>query len=77
MNPQEVAGDWLTPSEAAKELRVSMGTIYSLLSSGRVPSAIRVGNQWRLSRRALATGLAVMRSHASAGRDIVFPEDHG
>lgn len=39
----------VTPAEAASELRVSLGTIYNLIRSGRVPS-IRLGGQWRIRR---------------------------
>jgi excisionase family DNA binding protein len=59
MNQEEVDREWLTPTEAARSLRVSMGTIYSLLNADRMPSAIRVGRQWRLSRTALQTALSV------------------
>lgn len=59
MNQEEVAGDWLTPAEAAKRFRVSQATIYSLLSSGRALGAIRIGQQYRLSRSALETALSV------------------
>jgi excisionase family DNA binding protein len=48
--------EYISPAEAATELRVSMGTIYSLLHDGRVPS-VRVGSQWRISRRDLDMAL--------------------
>jgi excisionase family DNA binding protein len=59
MNAQEVENDWLTPAEVAKRFHVSVNTVYTLLNSGRALGAIRVGNQWRLSRTALETALSV------------------
>jgi excisionase family DNA binding protein len=50
--------EYVTPAEAATELRVSLGTIYTLIHDGRVPGA-RVGSQWRISRRDLDTALKV------------------
>jgi excisionase family DNA binding protein len=43
----------VTPAEAARELRVSLGTIYGWLHAGRVLPGIRLGGQWRISRAAL------------------------
>ena len=43
------ATDYLTPQEAASELRVSLGTIYTLIREHRVP-VHRIGSQYRLSR---------------------------
>lgn len=42
----------LKPSEAATELRVSRGSIYTFLRDGRL-AGVRLGGQWRISRRAL------------------------
>jgi excisionase family DNA binding protein len=53
MNPQEVENDWLTPAEAARSLKISVNTVYSLIASDRMPGPIRIGSQWRISRRAL------------------------
>jgi excisionase family DNA binding protein len=44
---------WLTPAEAAKELRISVNTLYSLLNNDRMAGQVRIGHQWRISRRAL------------------------
>lgn len=44
---------WLTPAEAARELRISVNTVYSLLNSDRMAGQVRIGHQWRISRRAL------------------------
>ena len=46
------ANDFLTPQEAAREFRVSLGTVYNLIRSGKVP-AQRIGSQYRISRRDL------------------------
>jgi excisionase family DNA binding protein len=53
VNQAEVAGEWLTPAEAARTLKISVGTVYSLIAAGRMPGPIRLGNQWRISRSAL------------------------
>jgi excisionase family DNA binding protein len=53
LNQAEVAGDWLTPAQAARTLQISVGTVYSLISQGRMPGPVRLGNQWRISRKAL------------------------
>jgi excisionase family DNA binding protein len=63
VNQAEVAGDWLTPAEAARSLKISVGTIYELLAANRLPGPIRVGRQWRISRRALE---AAVRPWASS-----------
>jgi excisionase family DNA binding protein len=39
----------LTPSEAAKLMKVSRKTVYAWLSSAQIPS-IRVGGVWRIRR---------------------------
>lgn len=39
--------EYWTPSEAAKELRVSVSTIYRLIEQRKI-SPLRVGGQWRL-----------------------------
>lgn len=44
------ASDYLTPAEAASELRVSLGTIYSLLRAGKI-RAVKVGAQYRIDKR--------------------------
>jgi excisionase family DNA binding protein len=53
VNEAEVRGDWLTPAEAARSLKISVGTIYELLAANRLPGPIRIGRQWRISRQAL------------------------
>ncbi len=42
--------NFLTPAEAARELRVSTATIYRLLSDGRI-RAVKVGSQYRIDKR--------------------------
>jgi excisionase family DNA binding protein len=51
------ADDWLTPAEAARELRISLGTCYALIRDNRIP-VIREGRQWRISRRVLDNAAA-------------------
>ncbi|HVC03831.1 MAG TPA: helix-turn-helix domain-containing protein [Candidatus Acidoferrales bacterium] len=41
--------DWATPSEIAKEYRLSTATIYRLLESGKI-QAVRIGGSWRINR---------------------------
>jgi excisionase family DNA binding protein len=41
--------NYLTPQEAAAELRVSIGTIYTVIRKHKVP-VHRVGSQYRLHR---------------------------
>lgn len=52
------ATDYLTPQEAATELRVSLGTIYTLIRERKVP-VHRVGSQYRLNRADLHNATAV------------------
>jgi excisionase family DNA binding protein len=47
-----VSSEYLTPQEAASELRVSLTTIYSLLRDDKL-RAVRVGAQYRINRRDL------------------------
>lgn len=44
--------EYLTPMEAMELLRIGKNKIYELLASGALP-AIRLGKQWRISRRAI------------------------
>jgi len=43
---------YVTPAQAAAELRVSVATLYGLIRDGRVP-ARRVGTQWRIPQAGL------------------------
>ena len=52
MRRPQVEGDVLTLAEAAKLLKLCEKTAGRLAKSGDLP-AKRVGNQWRLSRRAV------------------------
>ncbi|CAB4922542.1 unannotated protein [freshwater metagenome] len=42
----------LDAHETAAALRVSINTTYTLLAEGKLPG-VRVGRQWRVSRRAI------------------------
>jgi excisionase family DNA binding protein len=55
----------VTPAEAARELRISLGTVYNFLRDGRVPG-IRLGGQWRISRTALDAAAAGELTAATA-----------
>jgi excisionase family DNA binding protein len=57
VNPDEVRGERLTAQEAARALKITTGTVYRLIGQGRMPGPIRLGNQWRISRRALETAV--------------------
>ncbi len=50
--------DWLTPEELADLMRVHRQTIYRELRAGRLPGAIKIGRQWRISREAMVRALA-------------------
>ncbi len=49
--------EFLTIPEVAQLLRVGEKTAYTLAREGKLP-AIRVGNQWRCSRKALEQWVA-------------------
>lgn len=48
-----MAAAFLTIPEVARLLRVGERTAYSLARAGELAGAVRVGNQWRVSRSAL------------------------
>jgi excisionase family DNA binding protein len=52
---------WLTPEELADLLRVHRQTIYRELRAGRLPSVIKIGNQWRIPKNAALKALAAGR----------------
>lgn len=47
--PKEI----MNRAEAARLLQVSEITLYRLTKAGRIPSALKVGGQWRYSRAGL------------------------
>jgi excisionase family DNA binding protein len=49
--------DFMTPIEAARALKISVTTIYRLIEQHRMPGPVRIGHQWRISRRALETAV--------------------
>ena len=49
--------EFLTVVEAAELLRIAERTAYKLVRDGRLP-AVKVGNQWRIERRALEAWIA-------------------
>jgi excisionase family DNA binding protein len=44
--------EYLTKKELMEELKMSKNTVYRLLQSGKLP-AVKIGNEWRISRKAL------------------------
>ena len=56
---------FITPTEAARALKVSTRTIYEHLRSGRLP-ALKIGSLWRIDAKALYISTAA--SHED-GRD--------
>lgn len=59
------AGQWLKPSEIARDLRLSAMTVYRLIEVGELP-AVRIGRSLRVSRKALDDYLAGAAEKASA-----------
>ena len=49
--------EFMTVAEAAALLRIGERTAYKLVRSGRLP-AVKVGNQWRIERRAFEAWVA-------------------
>lgn len=49
--------EFMTVAEAAALLRIGERTAYKLVRSGRLP-AVKVGNQWRIERRAFDAWVA-------------------
>jgi len=44
----------MTLVEVALLLRIHRNTIYRLIRTGKVEGALRVGNDWRIEKRAIA-----------------------
>lgn len=51
--PRSSAPEVLTLEETATYLRISKRTLERLLENGAFPPAVKVGQQWRVHRRAL------------------------
>ncbi len=60
----------LTVEEAAAILRVSTNTLRRLLRQGKIPG-VKVGNSWRISRKALDAFLAGSSSDSAPTRDNI------
>ncbi len=60
--------EFMTVAEAAALLRIGERTAYKLVRSGRIP-AVKVGNQWRIERRAFEAWIA------AGGDRVSEPED--
>lgn len=61
--PKRSAPELLTVGEVADRLRVSEGTVYSLLRSGALP-AVKIGSQWRVSADRLSLYLTSQTAEA-------------
>lgn len=51
-NPEVAQGDWLTPRDVQRELRIKERLCYKLLQNGEIPS-VRVGNLYRIRRETI------------------------
>ena len=51
---------FITPTEAARALKVSTRTIYEHLRSGRLP-ALKIGSLWRIDAEDLYNSVATSR----------------
>lgn len=56
--------DILTLEETAEYLRIGRRTLERLLANGEFPPAVKVGQQWRVHRRALEAYFAVPQASA-------------
>lgn len=45
-----ISNDFMTVKECAELLKISTTTIYRLVRKGNLPG-VKIGNQWRFSRR--------------------------
>jgi len=52
MEGKGVSVEFLTIPEVADLMRIGQRTAYELARSGQLGGAIKVGNQWRVERRA-------------------------
>ena len=43
--------EWFTAAEVSEQIRFSVGRIYRLARSGRIPGAIKIGGRYRFSRK--------------------------
>lgn len=48
----------LTIPEVSEMLRISLRSAYQMAQDGKLPGAVKVGNQWRISREQLMDWLA-------------------
>ena len=39
---------FLRPEEVVQKLQISMPTFYRVVREGKIPGAVKVGNQWRI-----------------------------
>lgn len=68
MSDHPARAEVLTLNEAADVLRVSRRTLERMVQRGEFPPAVKVGQQWRVSRAALDQFLsAPMRAKKTAG----------
>lgn len=48
---QADADEFLTPYEAMRILKIGRAAFYGMIVTGKIPGAIKVGNQWRINPR--------------------------
>lgn len=48
--------EWLTPGQFASLVQLSVRTVRKLLAQGRIPGALRIGEQWRINRQTWMEG---------------------
>lgn len=64
---------FLTTEELLEYLQVNLRTIYRLIKAGKIP-AVRVGRQWRFSKREIDRWLASQRTGAGPQADGHAPD---
>ena len=47
--PQVESDEFLTPADAMRILKIGKAAFYGMIVTGKIPGAIKVGNQWRIN----------------------------
>jgi excisionase family DNA binding protein len=72
--PGGTVTEFMTVAEAAALLRIGERTAYKLVRSGRLP-AVKVGNQWRIERRAFDAWVAAGGERGAESDDGVGEQE--
>jgi excisionase family DNA binding protein len=48
---QSESDPFLTPSETMKILKIGRASFYGMIAEGKIPGAVKVGNQWRINSK--------------------------